>query len=191
MTSAPPGLSPSQTVGPYLSIGLLRDVVTPEVVPRDDPGALVIRGRLLDGAGDPVPDGMVEIWQASPAGRYSHPADAREDLALEEGFAGFGRSGTEDEGRFELVTVKPGAVPYPDGRLQAPHLVVGVFARGLLKRLATRMYFPDEEAANAADPVLALVAPERRATLVAVQEDGFLRFDIRLQGAGETVFFAV
>ena len=112
-------------------------------------------------------------------------------MRLEEGFAGFGRSGTEDEGRFELVTVKPGAVPYPDGRLQAPHLVVGVFARGLLKRLATRMYFPDEEAANAADPVLALVAPERRATLVAVQEDGFLRFDIRLQGAGETVFFAV
>ena len=191
MTSAPSGLSPSQTVGPYLSIGLLHDVVTPEVVPRDDPGALVIRGRMLDGAGDPVPDGMVEIWQASPAGRYSHPADAREDVALEEGFAGFGRSGTEDEGRFELVTVKPGAVPYPDGRLQAPHLVVGVFARGLLKRLATRMYFPDEEAANAADPVLALVAPERRATLVAVQEDGFLRFDIRLQGADETVFFAV
>ena len=151
----------------------------------------MIRGRLLDGAGDPVPDGMVEIWQASPAGRYSHPADARDDLVVEEGFAGFGRSGTEDEGRFELVTVKPGAVPYPDGRLQAPHLVVGVFARGLLKRLATRMYFPDEEAANAADPVLALVAPERRATLVAVQEDGFLRFDIRLQGAGETVFFAV
>ena len=191
MTSAPSGLSPSQTVGPYLSIGLLHDVVTPEVVPRDDPGALVIRGRMLDGAGEPVPDGMVEIWQASPAGRYSHPADAREDVALEEGFAGFGRSGTEDEGRFELVTVKPGAVPYPDGRLQAPHLVVGVFARGLLKRLATRMYFPDEEAANAADPVLALVAPERRATLVAVQEDGLLRFDIRLQGADETVFFAV
>ena len=191
MTSASPGLSPSQTVGPYLSNGLLRDVVTPEVVPRGDPRALVIRGRLLDGAGEPVPDGMVEIWQASPAGRYSHHADAREDLALEEGFVGFGRSGTEDEGRFELVTVKPGAVLYPDGRLQAPHLVVGVFARGLLKRLATRMYFPDEEAANAADPVLVLVAPERRATLVAVQDDGFLRFDIRLQGTGETVFFAV
>ena len=191
MTSVSPGLSPSQTVGPYLSIGLLRDVVTPELVSRDDPGAIVIRGRLLDGAGAPVPDGMVEIWQANAAGRYSHPADAREDPAVEEAFAGFGRSGTEDEGRFELVTVKPGAVPYPDGRLQAPHLVVGVFARGLLKRLATRMYFPDEEAANAADPVLALVAPERRATLVAVQKDGFLRFDIRLQGAGETVFFAV
>jgi protocatechuate 3,4-dioxygenase alpha subunit len=185
------GLSPSQTVGPYLSIGLLREVVTPEVVPRDDPRAIAIRGRLLDGAGAPVPDGMIETWQANQAGRYAHASDRRPELPLEDAFLGFGRSGTEDDGRFELVTVKPGAVPYPDGRLQAPHLVVGVFARGLLKRLVTRMYFPDEERANAADPVLALVAPERRETLVAVQEDGYLRFDIRLQGGGETVFFAV
>jgi protocatechuate 3,4-dioxygenase alpha subunit len=133
----------------------------------------------------------VEIWQANAAGRYAHAADTREELPHEDGFLGFGRSGTADGGRFELVTVKPGRVPFPDGRLQAPHLAVGVFARGLLKRLATRMYFPDEEAANAADPVLALLPPERRATLVAVAEDGCLRFDIRLQGPDETVFFAV
>jgi protocatechuate 3,4-dioxygenase alpha subunit len=185
------GLTPSQTVGPYLSIGLLREVVTPEVVSRDDPRAIVIRGRLLDGAGAPVPDGMIEVWQANEAGRYAHASDPRDELSLEEGFLGFGRSGTEEEGRFELVTLKPGVVPHPDGRLQAPHLVVGVFARGLLKRLATRMYFPDEERANAADPVLALLPPERRSTLVAIQDDGFLRFDIRLQGGAETVFFAV
>ncbi len=191
MTSLPPGLTPSQTVGPYLKIGLLRELITGEVVSRDDPRALVIRGRLLDGAGEPVPDGMVEIWQANAAGRYAHPEDDREDVPLEDGFLGFGRSGTADEGRFEFVTVKPGPVPYPDGGVQAPHLVVGVFARGLLKRLVTRMYFPDEEAANASDPVLALLSPEERSTLVAVQEDGFLRFDIRLQGEGQTTFFAV
>jgi protocatechuate 3,4-dioxygenase alpha subunit len=146
---------------------------------------------LLDGAGAPVPDGMVESWQANAAGRYAHPADTRTEPALEDGFLGFGRSGTEDEGWFELVTVKPGAVPYLDGRPQAPHLVVSVFARGLLKRLATRMYFPDEQEANAADPVLALLAPARRSTLVAVADDGFLRFDIRLQGPDQTAFFAV
>jgi protocatechuate 3,4-dioxygenase alpha subunit len=191
MTSQPPGLTPSQTVGPYLKIGLLRELITGEVVSRDDPRAVVIRGQLLDGAGEPVPDGMVEIWQANAAGRYAHPADAREDVPLEEGFLGFGRSGTADEGWFEFVTVKPGVVPSPDGGLQAPHLVVGVFSRGLLKRLVTRMYFPDEEAANAGDPVLALLSPEERSTLVAVQKDGLLRFDIRLQGPGQTTFFAL
>jgi protocatechuate 3,4-dioxygenase alpha subunit len=182
MSETVAGLSPSQTVGPYLSIGLLGDVVTPELVPRATADAILIRGRLLDGAGDPVPDGMIEIWQADPTGRFPEAGDA---------FTGFGRSGTVDEGRFELVTLKPGRVPHPDGGLQAPHLSVSVFARGLLKRLATRMYFPDEAAANEADPVLALLPPERRSTLVAVQADGFLQFDIRLQGPGETVFFAV
>jgi protocatechuate 3,4-dioxygenase alpha subunit len=184
-------LTPSQTVGPYLSIGLFREPITGELARRDDPRSLVIRGRLTDGAGSPVPDGMIEIWQANAAGRYAHPVDPRKELPLENGFAGFGRSGTEDGGRFEFATVKPGVVPFPDGRAQAPHLAVGVFARGLLKRLATRMYFPDEEAANAADPVLGLLSPEERATLVAVQHDGFLRFDIRLQGPGQTAFFAI
>jgi protocatechuate 3,4-dioxygenase alpha subunit len=165
--------------------------VTPQLVSPDDPRAIRIRGSLLDGAGDPVPDGMVEIWQANAAGRYSHPLDTRTELLLEDGFSGFGRSGTEDGGRFEFVTVKPGRVPAADGALQAPHVVVGVFARGLLKRLATRMYFADEEAANAADPILAALAPEQRATLVARPEDGAYRFDIHLQGEQQTTFFAV
>jgi protocatechuate 3,4-dioxygenase alpha subunit len=134
---------------------------------------------------------MIEIWQANAAGRYAHPADDREEITLETGFTGFGRSGTDDAGRFEFVTVKPGRVPWVDGRLQAPHLLVGVFARGLLKRVATRLYFPDEEAANAEDPVLLGLEPAERATLVARAEDGTLRFDVVLQGAGQTTFFAV
>ena len=104
---------------------------------------------------------MVEIWQANAAGRYAHPADTRDDVPLEEGFRGFGRSGTADDGWFEFVTVKPGTVPWTDGRTQAPHIVVGVFARGLLKRLVTRLYFPDEEEANAADPVLSGLDEQR------------------------------
>ena len=184
-------LTPSQTAGPYLSIGLLRDFIGSALVSEDDPRAVRIRGRLLDGMGDPVPDGMVEIWQASPSGRYAHPADDREDVPLEEGFKGFGRSGTADDGWFEFVTVKPGAVPAPDGGVQAPHLVFGVFARGLQKRLVTRMYFPDEQEANDADPVLSGLDEPARETLVARNEDGVLRFDIRLQGEGETTFFVV
>ncbi len=134
---------------------------------------------------------MIEIWQANAAGRYAHPADDRAELALEDGFLGFGRSGTVGRRRFEFVTVKPGPVPWPDGGLQAPHLEVGVFARGLLKRPVTRIYFPDEEEANAADPVLSRLDDAARATLVAVAEDGGLRFDIRLQGSGHTTFFSV
>jgi len=184
-------LTPSQTVGPYLSIGLLTDEMGSSLVPDDDPRAIRIRGQVLDGNGDPVPDGLVEIWQANAAGRYAHPADTRDEVSLEDGFRGFGRSGTVDDGWFEFTTVKPGTVPMPDGRPQAPHLVVGIFARGLLKRIATRMYFPDEEEANAADPVLAELGEQERATLVATAEDGGLRFDIRLQGDGQTTFFAV
>ena len=184
-------LTPSQTSGPYLEIGLLGGPITNRLVDESDPRAIRISGVLLDGAGEPVPDGLVEIWQANAAGRYAHPADEREEIPLEDGFTGFGRSGTVDAGRFELVTVKPGRVPWIDGRLQAPHLIVGVLARGLLKRVATRMYFPDEGAANAEDPVLLALEPEERATLVAREEDGGLRFDIVLQGAGETTFFAV
>jgi len=183
--------TPSQTVGPYLSIGLLRELIGSSLVPEDDPRAIRIRGRLLDGHGDPVPDGMVEIWQANAAGRYAHPADARDDMPLEERFRGFGRSGTADDGWFEFITVKPGSVPMPDGRTQAPHIVVGVFSRGLLKRLVTRLYFPDEEDANASDPVLAGLDEAERSTLVAQSEDGTLRFDIRLQGDGQTTFFLV
>jgi len=186
-----PGLTPSQTVGPYLAIGLTRDLITPRLVDPADPRAIRLHGTLLDGAGEPVPDGMVEIWQANAAGRYAHAADDRAELPLEDGFLGFGRSGTVDGGHFEFVTVKPGCVPWPGGGLQAPHLEVSVFARGLLKHAVTRVYFPDEAEANAADPVLATLGEEARATLVAVAEDGGLRFDIRLQGPGHTTFFAV
>jgi protocatechuate 3,4-dioxygenase, alpha subunit len=185
------GLTPSQTAGPFLTIGLVDGPITNRLVDEVDPRAIRISGVVLDGAGDPVTDGLVEIWQANATGRYAHPADDREDVPLEDGFWGFGRSATQDGGRFDFVTVKPGRVPWVDGHLQAPHLLVGVFARGLLKRVATRMYFPDEEAANAEDPLLLGLEPEKRATLVARAEDGALRFDIVLQGRGQTTFFAV
>jgi protocatechuate 3,4-dioxygenase alpha subunit len=184
-------LTPSQTVGPYLSIGLIGGPIGPSLVAEDDPRAIRVRGRLLDGAGDGVPDGMIEIWQANAAGRYAHPADGRDEPPLEDGFTGFGRADTVDDGWFELLTVKPGPVPGPNGGLQAPHLLVGVFARGLLKRLSTRMYFPDEAQANGADPVLSALDEARRETLVARVEGDALRFDIRLQGEGQTTFFAV
>jgi len=174
------GLTPSQTTGPYLSIGLLRDLVPAALVDPGAPGTIRIRGRLLDGAGTGVPDGMIEIWQASPGGAYGS-----------DGFGGFGRVGTGDGGAFELVTVKPGRVAWPDGGLQAPHIAVGVFARGLLKRVVTRLYFPDEPEANDADPVLSALPSSRRESLVATPEDGALRFDIHLQGHSETTFFAV
>ncbi len=184
------GITPSQTAGPYLRIGLLRNILTPSVVDPADPRAIRIRGRLTDAAGDGVPDGLVETWQADADGRYRHPADDR-DGAPDDGFLGFSRSGTEDDGRFEIVTVKPGRVPWPEGGLQAPHIAVTVFARGLLKHAVTRLYFPDEAEANAEDPVLSRLRPEQRATLVAVAEDGGLRFDICLQGPSHTTFFAV
>ena len=190
MTEAPP-LTPSQTAGPYLSIGLLRELTTAELVDPGDPRAVRIRGRLLDGAGDGVTDGMVEIWQANAAGRYRHPADRRADVLHEDGFVGFGRSGTEDDGGFAFVTVKPGPVPWPDGGLQAPHIVVGIFARGLLKRVVTRLYFPDEPEANAGDPILSRLGENARRSLIAVADGDGLRFDIRLQGPTHTTFFAV
>jgi len=166
--------TPSQTVGPYLSIGLTWDE-GPFVVPADAPGAVWLRGEIRDGSGEAVPDALVETWQADARGEF-HAA----------GFRGFGRCATDDEGRYGIRTLKPGPV---DG--QAPHLAVSVFARGLLHRVVTRVYFPDSAEANAADPVLARVPAERRATLIAAPaEDGY-RFDITLQGRDETVFFAL
>jgi protocatechuate 3,4-dioxygenase alpha subunit len=183
-------VTPSQTVGPYFSMRLPFPE-GPYVVSAGTPGAVTIYGRLLDGAGDPVPDGMIETWQADPAGRFAHPDDPRgprPDGAL--GFRGFGRCPTGLDGSYTIVTVKPGALPFGDGRTEAPHLDVSVFSRGMLDRSVTRIYFPDEATANAADPVLALVPADRRATLVAAPAaDGLLRFDIRMQGDGETVFF--
>jgi protocatechuate 3,4-dioxygenase, alpha subunit len=185
------GLTPSQTAGPYLEIGLLHGPIGAELVDPGDPRAIRIHGQLLDGEGEPVPDGAIEIWQANAAGRYRHEADGRDDVPLEDDFVGFGRCGTMNEGRFEFVTLKPGRVPWPGGGVQAPHVGVIVFARGLLKQAVTRVYFPDEEEANVADPVLARLTPGQRTSLIAVPENGGLRFDIRLQGPSHTTFFAV
>ena len=184
-------LTPSQTIGPFLHIEVPYGREEQLVEPNHE-GAIRLLGRITDGEGNAVDDALVEIWQANAAGRYAHPEDDRDDVPLEDGFTGFGRCATDSEGRFEFLTVKPGPVPGPDDRLQAPHIDVSVFARGLLNRLVTRIYFPDEAEANAEDPVLTLVEDEaERQTLVAHQEDGALRFDIRLQGEGETAFFVI
>jgi protocatechuate 3,4-dioxygenase alpha subunit len=183
--------TPSQTVGPFFRIGLPA-VATSELVPPDHEGAVRIVGTVFDGNGEPVNDALLEIWQANAAGRYAHPEDTREEIPRDDGFNGFGRCATDLEGSFEFVTVKPGRVPGPDTGMQAPHIDVSVFARGLLKRVVTRVYFPDEAEANEADPVLSAIDdPEARATLVAREEDGALRFDIHLQGERETTFFSV
>jgi protocatechuate 3,4-dioxygenase alpha subunit len=178
------GLTPSQTVGPFFHFGLeMRD----RLVDPADPDAIRIHGTVRDGDGEPVGDALVEVWQANRHGRYAHPEDDREDVPLEEGFDGFGRVGTDPGGRFEVVTVKPGATPG-----QAPHIAVSVFARGMLQRAVTRIYFPDEQDANATDPVLSSIGDDAlRSTLVARPDGDGLRFDIRLQGEGQTAFFDV
>jgi protocatechuate 3,4-dioxygenase, alpha subunit len=183
-------LTPSQTVGPYFSMRLPWPE-GPYVVPAGTPGAVTIYGRLLDGAGDPIPDGLIETWQADAAGRFAHPADPRGPVPDGDlGFRGFGRCPTGHDGTWKIVTLKPGALPAGDGLTEAPHLDVSVFARGMLDRSVTRVYFPDETAANDADPVLRAVPAARRATLVAVPAgESLLRFDIRMQGPDETVFF--
>ncbi len=167
--------TPPQTVGPFFAIGLS---VRPqnELVKPGSPGALEIVGRVLDGAGEGVPDALVEIWQADAEGAY------RRDF-------GWGRCGVDATGAYRFVTVKPGPVPAADGSLQAPHLSVLVFARGLLKPVYTRMYFPDEEELNRRDPLLSALDDPDRAALTASLEEGRLRFDIRLQGEQQTPFF--
>jgi protocatechuate 3,4-dioxygenase, alpha subunit len=182
------GLTPSQTVGPYLSIGLPWPD-GPAVVADGTPGAIRISGTVFDGTGAIVPDALIETWQADPGGGFAHPDDPRG--LPDTGFRGFGRCPTDDAGHWAILTLKPGPVPDRAGRPQAPHIDVSVLARGLLHRVVTRVYFADETAANAADPVLATVPAARRATLVApLSGDGY-RFDIRLQGDHETVFFAI
>ena len=177
----------SQTVGPYLHIGLTwlvtRDLAAPGVAGE----RISLEGRIVDADGVPVDDALVEIWQANAHGRYAHPDDAR-DLPLAPGFMGFGRVPTDADGGFRFTTIKPGPVPSPGGGTQAPHVNVTIFMRGMLKQLKTRIYFPGESA-NATDPVLVRVPAERRGTLIAraVARDAF-RLDIVLQGAGETVF---
>ncbi|MDQ1646588.1 MAG: protocatechuate 3,4-dioxygenase, alpha subunit [Cryptosporangiaceae bacterium] len=177
-------LTPSQTVGPYFTLGLS---AANQLVPADQPGAIRIGGFVFDGAGEPVPDALVETWQADPDGSFGHPDDPR---GLSSSFSGFARCPTGVDGSWSVVTLKPGARPAPGGGTEAPHLDISVFARGLLDRVTTRIYFP-AEAANTADPVLSALAPEAAATLVAVPVPGGLRFDIHLQGPDETVFFSV
>lgn len=182
--------SASQTVGPFLHIGLdwlNRDPIAGDGVSGE---RITLEGRLVDGGGQPVSDGLIEIWQANAHGRYAHPEDMR-DLPLEPGFTGFGRCATDGDGRYRFRTVKPGRVPGPAGRPQAPHVAVAVFARGLLKPLHTRLYFAHEHS-NAEDWILHQVPVERRNTLMAKQDGtdkSIWRFDIVLQGEHETVFF--
>ena len=178
----------NQTVGPYLHIGLTW-LVTRNIAGKGVAGERVsVQGRLLDGDGAPVSDGMIEIWQANSHGKYPHPED-KQKKPLEKGFRGFGRVPTDAKGAFRFTTIKPGRVPGVDGNLQAPHLVVTVFMRGLLKHLATRMYFPGDPA-NGEDAVMKLIPAARRQTLIAQGKGkGVLEWNILLQGKGETVFF--
>jgi protocatechuate 3,4-dioxygenase alpha subunit len=151
--------------------------------------AIEVAGYVRDGDGRPIPDAMLEIWQANAAGRYVGPGDARSDMALDQNFTGFGRAATSDEGLYRFRTIRPGPVPGPHNTMQAPHIAVGVFGRGLLKRLVTRLYFSDATE-NAADPILMLVPADRRKTLVAKKIGALWQFDIILQGQDETVFFS-
>ena len=207
------GQTPSQTVGPFFHYGLpwkggadlvgasdmgarpelfgddhyVLNVSAPTGTPAGD--AIEIAGRVIDGKGDPVPDALIELWQANAAGRYDSADDPRVDVAIDPHFVGFGRAATADDGTYRFRTVMPGRVPGPGNSLQAPHLALSVFGRGIVKRLATRLYFAGAEG-NDVDPILSLVPADRRDTLIARRGDDHVwRHDIVLQGAHETVFF--
>ena len=180
----------SQTVGPYFKIGmqwLYQNQLAPEGVSGE---RVTVEGRVLDGDGVGVSDAIIEIWQANAHGKYAHSEDTQPKL-LEPRFTGYGRVPTDNQGVFRFTTIKPGPVPGPAGKDQAPHLLVSVFMRGLLIRLTTRIYFPND-ARNADDYILKLVPPERRSTLIAKPvsgHPGVLEWNVALQGASETVFF--
>jgi protocatechuate 3,4-dioxygenase alpha subunit len=185
------GTTPSATVGPYLAIGL----TWPDGVwaaAEGTAGGFWIRGRVLDGAGQVVPDALVETWQADPDGRFPSPEDPRGPASYPD-FRGYARAHTsEPPGEYGVFTLKPGRVPDGDGGLQAPHVDVSVFARGMLDRVVTRIYFADEPAANAEDVILrSLADDDLRRTLIATPSADGYTFDIHLQGERETVFFAV
>ena len=182
------GTTPSATVGPYLAIGLTWDDGIWAAAEGTE-GGIWIRGSVFDGNGDVVPDAMVETWQADPDGGFPSPEDPR-GAAEYPGFRGHARAQTLSGG-FEVFTLKPGRVPDGEGGLQAPHVDVSVFARGLLDRVVTRIYFADEAEANAEDVVLRALPEDRRETLLATPTDDGYRFDVHLQGDRETVFFAV
>lgn len=195
------GQTPSQTVGPYFAMRLSGEgenvLTTPETVGE----RIRIEGRVVDGDRTHIEDALIELWQADNAGRYHHPADDRAggaDLPPDPAFSGFGRCASDfHTGAYSFLTIKPGPVPHPDGGLQAPHISLTIQARGMLNPTFTRLYFADEAAANATDPVLQAVPEVRRSTLIAERiaaTDSSVptyRFDIRYQGDDETVFFDV
>ena len=192
------GVTPSQTVGPFFKYGLTpdgeydwNDAFTNNLITPDVSGDRIrIEGKVVDGDGVAVPDCMLEVWQADAQGRFADPQDKR--ALPNAAFKGFGRCGTDADGVYSFDTIKPGSVPDPDGKPQAPHILLAVFARGMLRHLYTRIYFSDE-GGNAGDPVLALVPADRRATLIAQRRGAAAVYslDIRLQGDDETVFFEV
>jgi protocatechuate 3,4-dioxygenase alpha subunit len=182
--------TPSQTVGPFFHIGCTKLIVSDLAAPNVPGTHITVTGRILDGDRNAVPDAMIEIWQANAAGKYAHPEDSR-DKPLDAEFRGYGRVATDQNGKFHFTTVKPGAVPGPGNTTQAPHLEISIFMRGLLKQLVSRIYFPGDSA-NSSDPVLNLVDPMRRETLIARGEsNNILRWDVILQGKDETVFFDI
>jgi len=192
--------SASQTIGPYFAYCLTPEpwgkegITSNQLAAADTAGEHIrILGRMLDGVGAPVGDALVELWQANAAGRYRHPADDRAEVPLDDGFTGFGRCMTDDEGGFSFLTVKPGRVPGRGNQVQAPHVSLILQARGMQSHVFTRFYFADEAEANAEDPVLNTVDEARRGTLIAAREDSsgvpVYRLDIVLQGDHETVFF--
>ena len=213
------GQTPWQTTGPFLHFGLpwkgAADLTAdselgcrPDLIaPGHDHGVAHVHadrertlgqrielvGRVYDNMGAPILDSLVEIWQANAAGRYAHPEDRREELSIDPSFVGYGRCASDKDGAFRFRTIRPGRVPGPGNSLQAPHIALGLMGPGFLKRLVTRIYFPDARE-NSEDSVLGLVPEERRTTLIAVKEQGatdVYRFDIRLGGARETVFFDI
>jgi protocatechuate 3,4-dioxygenase, alpha subunit len=192
--------TPSQTIGPFFAYGLLpegygRKSIAGNVLttPATKGERIRIEGTVLDGKGAPVTDAMLEIWQANAGGRYRHVADARDAVPLDETFAGFGRALTDSNGVFHFDTIKPGRVPGRGNAVQAPHIGLIVFARGMPNHAYSRIYFSDEAKANGEDPVLATIESSRRRTLIAERREevgvAVYRFDVRLQGIDETVFF--
>ncbi len=187
MPETTPGPTPSQTVGPFFHYALPYDA-GPYLVPEDAPDAIRLSGFVLDGEGRPIPDALVEIWQAGPDGKFCEQPGVYDEPTR---FRGFGRCGTDADGGYRFRTLKPAGVPTLDGTPQAPHIAMSVFARGMLRRLVTRVYFDDETQVNATDPLLASLDAVRAATLVARGAEGGYRFDVRMQGDEETVFLDV
>jgi protocatechuate 3,4-dioxygenase alpha subunit len=213
------GQTPWQTTGPFLHFGLpwkgAADLTGDSdlgsradlIAPGHDHGVAHVHanrertlgerielvGRVYDNGGAPILDSLIEIWQANAAGRYAHPEDRRDELAIDPAFPGYGRCASDNKGVFRFRTIRPGRVPGPGNTLQAPHIALGLMGPGFLKRLVTRIYFPDAQG-NAEDPILGLVPEMRRSTLIALKEPGaanLYRFDIHLGGARETVFFDI